>query len=226
MNVVYIKNKTWEVIHDKLSGINKALKLFQWFDEETGKKYYFIPGMGEREQEEKNTILKKLWTRFIIEKTTKGMLVSGIEDDTNKDDILWYFFGLMVTYGKREGKNMELASIKIQIPLSGQHLVHEEILDANINILQNNGIFLKADKLKNNNGMVYQISSNDYELLEIYAQWYEAVEKFEKISKREFTKEMKIKLIEFIETNPEIPQDGRVEVLKQLKEWTIKLLTK
>jgi hypothetical protein len=37
---------------------------------------------------------------------------------------------------------------------------------------------------------------------------------------------MKIKLIEFIETNPEIPQDGKTEVLKEIKEWTIKLLTK
>jgi len=55
--------------------------------------------------------------------------------------------------------------------------------------------------------MVYQISSNDYELLEICAQWYEAVEKFEKITKREFTREMKTKLIEFIETNTEIPEE-------------------
>jgi hypothetical protein len=66
--------------------------------------------------------------------------------------------------------------------------------------------------------MVYQISSNDYEFLEICAQRYEAVEKFEKISKREFTEEMKIKLIEFIETNSEIPQDGKTEVLKEIKE--------
>jgi|GEM_PF-1949653 len=29
---------------------------------------------------------------------------------------------------------------------------------------------------------------------------------------------MKTKLIEFIETNPEIPQDGKVEVMKAIKE--------
>jgi hypothetical protein len=86
-----------------------------------------------------------------------------------------------------------------------------------IKTLQKNGIFLKADKLQNKNGIVYQISSNDYELLEIFARWYEPVEKFEKITKRDFTDEMKTKLIEFISTNPEIPQDGKAEVLKQLK---------
>jgi len=74
--------------------------------------------------------------------------------------------------------------------------------------------------------MVYQISSNDYELLEIFAKWYEPVEKFEKITKREFTQEMKIKLIEFITTNPEIPEEGKNEVIKQIEEGTIKLLTK
>jgi hypothetical protein len=74
--------------------------------------------------------------------------------------------------------------------------------------------------------MIYQISSNDYELLEIFAKWYEPVEKFEKITKREFTEEMKIKLLEFISTNPEIPQNGKAEVLKQIQEGIIKLLTK
>jgi hypothetical protein len=77
---------------------------------------------------------------------------------------------------------------------------------------------LKADKLQNNNGITYQISSNDYELLEIYAKWYEAVEKFEKITKADFTKEMKIKLLEFIQTNTEIPQEGKNEVVKQIQK--------
>jgi hypothetical protein len=92
--------------------------------------------------------------------------------------------------------------------------------------LQQEWIFIKADKLINNNGMTYQISTNDYELLEVFAKWYEPVEKFEKISKVVFTQGMKSKLIEFITSNPEIPQDGKAEVLKQLEEWTIKLLTK
>ncbi|MEI6118527.1 MAG: hypothetical protein WCP92_04830 [bacterium] len=94
----------------------------------------------------------------------------------------------------------------------------QDKIDEIISILKQLGVFLKTDKLPNKNGIVYQISSNDYELLEIFAHWYEAVEKFEKITKREFTQEMKIKLIEFIETNPEIPQDGKAEVLKQLQE--------
>ena len=94
----------------------------------------------------------------------------------------------------------------------------QEGLDNTLNILRQLGVFLKVDKLTNKNGITYQISSNDYEVLEIFAQWYEPVEKFEKITKREFTQEMKISLIEFIKTNTEIPQEGKDEVLKQITE--------
>jgi len=129
-------------------------------------------------------------------------------------------------YGKLDAKKGELSSIKIQIPLFGQYMRHGEILDNIIQEIENQGIFFKTDKLTNNNGMTYQISSNDYELLEIFAKWYEPVEKFEQISKRIFSDEMKDKLIDFIKSNPEIPNEGKEEVLKQTKACTIKFLMK
>jgi hypothetical protein len=42
---------------------------------------------------------------------------------------------LLLIYGKWEGKK-ELNSIKIQIPLSGQYLAHQEFLDNIIQKLQ------------------------------------------------------------------------------------------
>ncbi|HMS90914.1 MAG TPA: hypothetical protein PKC87_01735 [Candidatus Absconditabacterales bacterium] len=273
MSVVYIKNTGFSIQNTQVEGdkLNGALRLFQGFNEETGKKYYFIPGLGEAQQEEKNNLLKKIGTKYSIEKTGKGMIVEGIEEENKRESVentLIYLFGLLLIYGKWEEKNTldhqknkgnegfldergtpangetgsmnevkggqiskvamgkELSSIKIQIPLAGQYLAHTETLDMIIKKLQENGLFLKADKLVNKNGIIYQISSNDYELLEIWAKWYEPVEKFEKITKREFTQEMKIKLIEFITTNPEIPQEGKSEILEQLNTGMIKLLIK
>jgi len=55
-------------------------------------------------------------------------------------------------------------------------------------------------------------------LLEIYTKWYEPVEKFEKITKRDFTLEMKSTLLEFIQTNPEIPQEGKEEIIQEIQE--------
>jgi len=229
MSVVYVKDCLWKVDFAH-SFFEDALRIFQWFNEETGEKYYFTPNIQERELAEKNNILKKIGSKCALKKTEKGILV----DDLNPvivsagdlDKISSLLFGLMIIYGKFETKNKELQSCKIQLPLSWWYLQMQDKIDEIISILKQLGVFLKTDKLPNKNGIVYQISSNDYELLEIFAHWYEAVEKFEKITKREFTQEMKIKLIEFIETNPEIPQDGKAEVLKQLQEWTIKLLTK
>jgi len=231
MSVVYIKKVGFSVQNTQIEGnkINEAMKLFQWFDENTGKKYYFIPWLWETQQEEKNNILKRLWTPYTIQKTTKGMIVEGVEEENKREsfeNILIYIFWLFLIYGKWERKNKELNAIKIQIPLSGQHLVHEENLDNIIKKIQENDIFLKTDKLTNKNGIVYQISSNDYNLLEIWAKWYEPVENFEKITKRDFTLEMKSKLLEFIQTNQEIPQEGKAEIIQEIEEWTIKLLTK
>ena len=132
----------------------------------------------------------------------------------------------MLLYGKIDTKNNELIAIKIQIPLFGQFLKYEEIFDTMKRQLAEEGIFINTSHQKNTDGMMYQISCNDYELLHMIAKCYEPVEKFEKITKREFTQEMKEKLIEFLETNPDIPSEGKNEVLKQIQESTIKLLTK
>lgn len=222
MNVVYVAQDIQRDTNQ--DGVYTAMKLFQWFDEDTGKTYSFIPGLWESQQNEKNTILTSLWIDCTIHKTARGMIIEGIKE--KKENIWGYIFGLMIIYGKFEEKNKELNSIKIQIPLFWQYMKYEEELDTMIQILQNQWIFLKGDKISNKNGITYQISSNDYELLDIVTKWYEPVEKFKKITKLEFTQEMKKKLIDFISTNPEIPQEGKTEVLKQIKEWTIKLLTK
>ena len=79
--------------------------------------------------------------------------------------------------------------------------------------MQDHALFMKADKLETSNGIVYQISCTDYEVLELFAKWYETVEKFEKITKRDFTEETKKSLLEFVKNDTQIPQEGKNEVL-------------
>jgi hypothetical protein len=64
------------------------------------------------------------------------MIIENIKTTNSKENPIEYLFGLMLIYGKWEEKNKELNSIKIQIPLSGQHLAHEETLDSIIKKLQ------------------------------------------------------------------------------------------
>ncbi|MBU0626249.1 hypothetical protein KKG31_05890 [Patescibacteria group bacterium] len=109
-----------------------------------------------------------------------------------------------------------MISIKIQLPLFGHYLKYTESLDEMMMKLQQHGIFMKADKLDTNNGIIYQISCNDYELLEVFAKWYERVEKFGKITKSDFTQEMKKNLLAFVLEDKQIPDEGKNEVIGSL----------
>lgn len=203
------------------------LCLFDAFNEENGKKYFFVPKFPEKEIEATNKKLELLGIQAAIEKTEKWCLIKGeIQPKDHRGKYASFLFALILLYGKIETKNNELLAIKIHIPLFGQFMKYEENFDAMKQTLTQEGIFITTSCQKNAEGAVYQISSNDYELLEIYAKWYEPVEKFEKITKRDFTQEMKTKLIEFLETNTEIPSEGKEEVIKKLQEGTMKLLTK
>lgn len=230
MNVIYLKKNINKIDIYNKNSFSTALTIFHSFNEETWATYAFIPNIWEKELQEKNETLKKLKSDYRIEKTAKWIIMNKFEEKGRWTDDLCgnmsFLFWLLIMYGKFDVKNWLLASIKIQIPLFWEHLIEQNDFDGIIKNLRQEGIFLKSDKLTNKNGITYQISSNDYELLEIFAKWYEPVEKFEKISKREFSDEMKSKLIEFIETNPEIPSEGKAEVLEQIKNGTIKFLMK
>jgi len=231
MNVVYVKNPIPTISKFEKNKFASALTMFHSFDEVIGKMYYFIPGLWEKDVQVKNEIFKKLWTAYEIVKDQKGMILNKSIEDKERgvitlEESLSYFFGLFILYGRFDAKWWILSSIKIQIPIFWWFMKLQEDLDNMIKILQQEWIFIKIDKLTNNNGITYQISTNDYELLEVFAKWYEPVEKFEKISKVIFTQEMKSKLLEFLENNSEIPEEGKTEVINKIKNGTIKFLTK
>ena len=207
--------------------VMRWLCLFDSFNESTGQKYYFLPKFAEKNIESTNEIFTKIGIQTKIEKSEKWCIVVG---DIKPENHWWNYvsllFALALVYGKMDTKNNELTAIKIHIPLFGQFLKYEELFDEIKKQLIQEWIFITTSSQKNNDGTIYQISCNDYELLELFAKWYEPVEKFEKITKREFTQEMKNKLIAFLETNPEIPNNGKADVIKYIQEGTIKLLTK
>ena len=135
-------------------------------------------------------------------------------------------FALTLLYGKMDIKNNELIGIKIHIPLFGQFLKYEEKFDAMKKALAEEGIFINTSSQKNNDGIIYQISCNDYEVLKNFAEYAKGIENIHKIPKYDLALENKKSLLEFIQSNPDIPQEGKAEVIKQLQEGTIKLLTK
>ncbi len=123
-------------------------------------------------------------------------------------------------------KNNELIAVKIHIPLFGQFLKYEEFFDTMKKQLAEEGVFMSTSIQTTNDGIIYQISCNDYELLKNFADYAKSIENINKITKEEQALEYKKSLLEFLQSNPDIPTEGKAEVLQQIQAGTIKLLTK
>lgn len=235
MNVVRVRDE-WRVASDELldlASFEDALRIFQGFDEESGEKYFFLPGFSEKELAVKNEILKKLGSKVVLKKTEKGVITSPLtplqflERGTFElGAVLSFLLGLVVLYGKFAAKWWELQSCKIQLPLFGQYLKFQEKLDEMVKNLQAEWMFFVVDRLQTNNGIIYQVSCTDWEVLELFAKWYEPVEKFEKITKRDFTEEMKKSLLEFVKNDSQIPEEGKGKVMGCIEKGVLKLLVK
>ena len=87
-------------------------------------------------------------------------------------------------------------------------------------------MFLNQSILENNDWIIYQINSSDYELLWFFAKFYQNIEKINKILKEELVEKIKSELIDFIKNNKNIPEEWKNEVLNVIDNWTIKLLEK
>jgi hypothetical protein len=153
-------------------------------------------------------------------------MVQATSPKQNPEYSLSFLLGLIHLYGKLDIKNGELLSIKAHIPLFGQFLKYEQLLDNMKNTLAAQGMFINTSIQKNNEGIVYQISCNDYEILQNIAQYHKGIENINKIPKYDLMLDVKQEIITFVQTNPDIPNNGKEAVIKQIQEGTIKLLTK
>lgn len=218
MNVIYITERP-EIkgAFDK-DACMQALYLFQGFNETSGEVYYFLPRYSEKDKSLLNEHLFKLGSSTHIQDTDKGYIVQGDDIPTEtRDQSLSFLFGLVLVYGKFEVKNNSLNSIKVHLPLFGQFIKYEQELNKIKESLAKEGIFISTSTQPSTDGIVYQISSNDYELLNNFAEYYKAIENIEKIPKYDLAQETKIQLIEFITNNAEIPAEGKEEVIEQIK---------
>jgi len=198
MGVFYVKEKAESSKpKDESWKLNKescilAGKLFEAWDEEKGVMYHFLPYFPLKEVEKKAEMFQQLGIPLKVSATEKGVLIEGegsgsLEDLDGREQIISFLFGLVLLFGKFESKEGQLNSIKIHLPLFGQYLSIQEKLEGMIASLQQQGIFLQWSKNEQQGTTSFQISSNDYELLQIFADWYKPVENFTQITKREQT---------------------------------------
>lgn len=114
-------------------------------------------------------------------------------------------------------------AIKFHIPLFGQYLKIQEQLENILEDLQAEGIFLQSSSNNAGGKISYQITSNDYELLEIFAEWYKEIENFSQITKRELALQAVAQLKEFI---GEGNFDNASEIVEVVNTSLVKVLIK
>ena len=229
MNVFFLKD--WilnvnEVTNKIKEWISTACQIFSAFDEENGWMYNFLPYFPTKSVEEKNELFKKLWLDIQLSNSPKWVLIDtewnnkvNIED-LDTESKIWFLFGLTVLYWKFENKWEKLSAIKIQLPLFGQFLsIWDEIRNIQKS-LQDEWIFIQISENIQWDKHTYEITSNDYEMLEIFAKLYLPVENFSQITKREQTQEALQALKDFLNN------EWESEMIKKIDNSYVKLLQK
>jgi hypothetical protein len=230
MNVFFLKDwslKLDEINENIKSWILTACQIFNAFDEENWWFYNFLPYFPTKSVEEKNELFKKLWLNILLSNSPKWVLIKNNESE-NKVNIenldiewkIWFLFGLILLYWKFENKWEKLSAIKIQLPLFGQFLsIWDEIKNIQKN-LQNEWIFIQISENIQWDKHTYEITSNDYELLENFSKLYLPVENFSQITKREQAQEAIETLKNFLW------KEGESELIEKINSSCVKLLQK
>jgi len=230
MNVFFMKDWTLKVneLTDKVKiWISTACQIFSAFDEENGWFYNFLPYFPTKSIEEKNQIFSKLWLNISLSNSSKWVLIKNEKwneriniEDLDLEWIIGFLFELALLYWKFENKWDKLSAIKIQLPLFGQFLaIWDEIKNLQKK-LQDNWIFIQISENIQWDKHTYEITSNDYELLEIFAKLYLPVENFSQITKREQAQEAIEALKNFLNN------EWENEMITKIDNSCVKLLQK
>ena len=218
------------LIFDKDQFLN-ILSLFQGFNEETWIKYHFLPFwnwdvvilkglLTTLNSPEINIKKTKWWT--IISWLTKTFLFPE-----KAEDHLSFLFALALIYGKFEGKDWNLKSIKIHLPLIWIQAQLEEKLINMCKSLQKIWLFIKRNTDHHAEKKIFQFQINDFELLTLFASWNSLFKDLPQrntqlISNQNTT--IKNQLISFIEETTIPGISNKEQILAVLKNQTLKFL--
>ena len=218
------------LIFDKDQFLN-TLSLFQGFNEETWIKYHFLPFWNWD-----ILLLKKLLTTLSspeinIEKTKWWTLISWLKKTflfpEMPEDHVSFLFALALIYGKFEGKDWNLKSIKIHLPLIWIQAQLEEKLINMCKNLQKIWLFIKRNTDHHAEKKIFQFQINDFELLTLFASWNSLFKDLpqrntELISNQNTT--IKNQLISFIKETTIPAISNKEQILPILKNQTLKFL--
>ena len=207
------------------------LSLFQGFNEETWIKYHFLPFWNWDILLLRELLTTLSYPEIDIEKTKWWTIISWLKKTflfpETAEDYLSFLFALALIYGKFEGKDWNLKSIKIHLPLIWIQAQLEEKLITMCKNLQKIWLFIKRNTDHHAEKKIFQFQINDFELLTLFASWNSLFKDLpqrntELISNQNTT--IKNQLISFIEETTIPAISNKEEILPILKNQTLKFL--
>ena len=207
------------------------LSLFQGFNEETWIKYHFLPFWNWDIVVLKGLLTTLNYPEINIEKTKWWTIISWLKKTflfpETAEDHLSFLFTLALIYGKFEGKDWNLKSIKIHLPLIWIQAQLEEKLINMCKNLQKIWLFIKRNTDHHAEKKIFQLQINDFELLTLFTSWNSLFKNLpqrntELISAQNTA--IKSQLISFIE-ELQIPEiSNKDEILQTIENQTLKFL--
>ncbi len=207
------------------------LSLFQGFNEETWIKYHFLPFSNWDILLLRELLTTLSYSEIDIEKTKWWTIISWLTKTflfpKTTEDHLSFLFALALIYGKFEGKDWNLKSIKIHLPLIWIQAQLEEKLINMCKNLQKSWLFIKRNTDHHAEKKIFQFQINDFELLTLFASWNSLFKDLpqrntELISNQNTT--IKNQLISFIEETTIPAISNKEQILPILKNQTLKFL--
>ena len=221
---------TESLTFDKDQFLN-ILSLFQGFNEETWIKYHFLPFWNWDILLLKKLLTTLSYSEIDIEKTKWWTIISWLKKiflfPETAEDHLSFLFALALIYGKFEGKDWSLKSIKIHLPLIWIQAQLEEKLITMCKNLQKIWLFIKRNTDHHAEKKIFQFQINDFELLTLFADWNSLFKDLPQRNTQLIANQnttIKNQLISFIEETTIPGISNKEQILAVLKNQTLKFL--
>ena len=207
------------------------LSLFQGFNEETWIKYHFLPFWNWDILLLRELLTTLSYPEIDIEKTKWWTIISWLKKTflfpETAEDHLSFLFALALIYGKFEGKDWNLKSIKIHLPLIWIQAQLEEKLITMCKNLQKIWLFIKRNTDHHAEKKIFQFQINDFELLTLFADWNSLFKDLPQRNTQLIANQnttIKNQLISFIEETTIPGISNKEQILAVLKNQTLKFL--
>ena len=233
MQIAYLKSDLLSLFPFDKPVLERTLAMFHAFDEETGQKYAFLPSFSKNIDHLAQKLKSSFWLDLKIEKKQWWTFVYWLSQEfwspNSLSEMLALIFSLVLLYGKFDEKDGQLLSAKAHIPLFGMRNTLESVFSKMVEMLAEEGIFISHNLVKNQDKTTLQFSTNDPELLSLFAQWRNEtkLDSEGSLSMLKFDQkqsEIRLQLIDFLDSLDSTQYDNINEIKTQIQSGLLKFL--